>query len=427
LKPVRAMPGGQYSTDLGVGTEVVPEEKIAAEGSANEGGKVDEQHKGGFPAPPEVFDSGSDGEDGEQEEHTRHRKHHKIVDFGSFLRWVTRKKGIVTNSYRYLMDELKRRFEQRIRELGFAPCDYASFASHLQGPGTELEWQQLDVLLTVDISRFFRDGLLWQFLLSSVLPPLVRLAQEADEPFRVWVMGGANGEEVYSLAAAYTLGLQHIATDDSPLPRIEIVVSEADASCVQRAKRGRYEGAVDGCKRSTPKWWACVQDAQTFREVPDAWMSQIFEHSGSTFQVRKRFQKAIRWRCERWQACFEESWQESVGSRGFHLVMARHGPFLYPTVPQQRELLRVIGSCLLDEGCLVIGKFESLPKASRQDWEAVKRDYEGVKTKDLPPLVWGGEMSSAKGGRDKKEKTNRQVRERIGNPLGIVYRKSGGA
>ncbi len=51
-------------------------------------------------------------------------------------------------------------------------------------------------LLTVSISRFFRDRQIWQLLSMNILPDLAR---QNSDPVWIWSAGCARGEEIYSL------------------------------------------------------------------------------------------------------------------------------------------------------------------------------------------------------------------------------------
>ena len=373
-----------------------------------------------------VYDSGDSSDDSKGES----KPAVAVRDFNSFHRWHCRRKGLRTSSYRFLYDELKRRLELRIRHMGMATKDYRRYAREIERQGQDREngeWQLLDQVYTVDISRFFRDGALWQYCLSVLWRPLVERAQADDEAVRVWVMGGANGEEVYSLAAAWMLGLEHLK---GQLPELHITVMEADPACVQRAKLGKYackhgdkydkaQTRQQECKRSTPAWWACVKDAETFREVPDGWMDRIFSSTNSGLVVLPKFQSSITWRCERWQECASADWQAEVASKPFDFVMARHGPFLYPTMPQQRELLQVIRHCLKDEGYLVIGKHESLPKPLDDEWQALQLDCQNARLSDLAPALWSVDSGSTKGNKNNEK----SLSARLGNPSGMVLQK----
>jgi len=55
-------------------------------------------------------------------------------------------------------------------------------------------------LLTVSISRFYRDRQVWQLLSTNILPDL---AGQNSVPLRIWSAGCARGEEVYSLKIAW--------------------------------------------------------------------------------------------------------------------------------------------------------------------------------------------------------------------------------
>ena len=54
---------------------------------------------------------------------------------------------------------------------------------------------QFERLMTVSISRFFRDIRLWEIIHEEILP---LLAQKSPRVIKVWSAGCASGEEVYS-------------------------------------------------------------------------------------------------------------------------------------------------------------------------------------------------------------------------------------
>ncbi len=55
---------------------------------------------------------------------------------------------------------------------------------------------ECELLMTVSISRFFRDRKLWEVLEAEILPGLI---EKRVKKIRVWSAGCASGEEVYSL------------------------------------------------------------------------------------------------------------------------------------------------------------------------------------------------------------------------------------
>merc|ERR1711871_371705 len=108
-------------------------------------------------------------------------------------------------------------------ELGLPAGNYSRYAEYIRRHTSE--WKELEAMTHITISRFFRDGPVWQYMLSTVLPTVAALATEADGPMRTWIMGFSSGEEVYSLKAAWALGMAH---HRGALPELEIIASEYD-------------------------------------------------------------------------------------------------------------------------------------------------------------------------------------------------------
>ena len=64
---------------------------------------------------------------------------------------------------------------------------------------------ELDLLakdLLINVTSFFRDPKVFDFLAESVIPDLVA-DQPADQPLRIWIAGCSTGEETYSLAMLF--------------------------------------------------------------------------------------------------------------------------------------------------------------------------------------------------------------------------------
>ena len=92
----------------------------------------------------------------------------------------------------------------------------------------------LDGLCQISVSRFFRDRGVFAFLGAEVLPELAEraLAREASR-LSVWSAGCGSGEEPYSLAILWQLGLQ------ARYPELgcEILATDANAAMIRRASR----------------------------------------------------------------------------------------------------------------------------------------------------------------------------------------------
>ena len=93
--------------------------------------------------------------------------------------------GYRPEGYRRVRSGPKRRLRQRVAELG---VDGAGYLQRLRQDG--MERAIAERLLTVTVSRLFRDREVWRYLRSRVLPPYA-----ARWKARFWCAGAAGGEE----------------------------------------------------------------------------------------------------------------------------------------------------------------------------------------------------------------------------------------
>ncbi len=92
---------------------------------------------------------------------------------------------------------LKRRISKRL--FATRTKDYFDYYTHLLNHPEELD-KLLDVL-TINVSSFFRDPLVWEVLAKNIIPNLLEVKKNNKESFiRVWSAGCSTGEEPYSLA-----------------------------------------------------------------------------------------------------------------------------------------------------------------------------------------------------------------------------------
>lgn len=64
--------------------------------------------------------------------------------------------------------------------------------------------KELDLLasdLLINVTSFFRDPKVFDFLSESIIPDLVR-NHSIDQPLRIWIAGCSTGEETYDLTLA---------------------------------------------------------------------------------------------------------------------------------------------------------------------------------------------------------------------------------
>ena len=97
------------------------------------------------------------------------------------------------------------------------------------------ERDQLSRDLLINVTGFFRDAAVFDFLAKSVIPDLVR-DHPLDRPLRIWVAGCSSGEETYSLAMLFR---EQIDASKREI-KLQIFASDVDPDAVASARDGLY-------------------------------------------------------------------------------------------------------------------------------------------------------------------------------------------
>ncbi len=101
------------------------------------------------------------------------------------------------------------------------------------------ECEALAADLMINVTRFFRDPEVFEYLERHVLPELVS-NHDAERPFRVWVAGCSSGEEAWSLAML----LREAIDADGRKIRLQILASDIDADAIATARAGLYPSSI---------------------------------------------------------------------------------------------------------------------------------------------------------------------------------------
>ncbi len=249
------------------------------------------------------------------------------MDCTHFLQWAMPQLGLRWDGFRRNRAQVCKRLQRRLHELGVASLD--AYRERLERD--EEEWARLQALCIVTISRFYRDGALWDRLRLEVLPRLAAAAEASGVPaLRCWCLGCASGEEPYTLSMVWQLELQA----RHPALRIEIVATDADAVVLERAARAVYPTG-------------------SLRELPQAWRAAAFECAGETCSLKRHFVAPVTFR--------HEDVRSRMPDGPWSLVLCRNVVFTYFDVASQRRVLGGIAERLVPGGVLVVGKGESVP------------------------------------------------------------------
>jgi len=102
------------------------------------------------------------------------------------------------------------------------------------------ERDQLSRDLLINVTGFFRDAPVFEFLEKDVVPKLVR-DHDPDRPLRIWVAGCSSGEETYSLAMLFREQIAALKRD----VKLQIFASDVDPDAVAIARDGVYPHSIE--------------------------------------------------------------------------------------------------------------------------------------------------------------------------------------
>ncbi|UWQ94531.1 protein-glutamate O-methyltransferase [Rhodobacteraceae bacterium M385] len=124
------------------------------------------------------------------------------------------------------------RLSRRLRDLGVR--DLSAYCDLLSGPKGAAELQEMILLLTTNVTRFFREPHHFDTLRSAILPKLMEKARDGAK-VRFWSAGCSSGEEAFSLAMT-TLD----AFPDACSLDVRILATDIDRNVIDVGRKGRF-------------------------------------------------------------------------------------------------------------------------------------------------------------------------------------------
>ena len=188
---------------------------------------------------------------------------------------------------------------------------------------------QCERLMTVSISRFFRDRGFWQGFKENILPEFMDVDREK---IKFWSAGCACGEEVYSFKIIWTLlsnGYLHV-------PDLEVLATDLNPIYLDRARSGIYPPS-------------------SLKEVTKEIRSGYFKQKGGKklFEVKASLKKGITWK--------NHHLLSDPPGLDFDVIFLRNNVLTYyKEQPKKRAFGNVLES-LAPCGILVLGSHETIP------------------------------------------------------------------
>lgn len=258
--------------------------------------------------------------------------------FHALLEQVARVRGFSCANYKDGC--LRRRIAVRMRACGVV--GYREYAALLTRDATE--YDRLVEVLTINVTRLYRDAEVWDALAAHVLPALWELG---GPRFVAWSAACSSGEELYTLAALLHRHAERTGTVRR-LAQTEVLGTDIDDPSLLRAARGAYLEA-------------------DFAEVPAALRQRYFRpqvEDGVTLQAAVPELRAMV------RTQHRDLLSESVPATGLQLITCRN-VLIYFDRQSQEPLLQRFHDALLPGGVLVLGKVETLIGPSRALFEVV--------------------------------------------------------
>ena len=137
----------------------------------------------------------------------------------------------------YKPGTLERRIARRMAISAIQPATMERYLDLLAHDQAELDLLSKDLL--INVTSFFRDPAVFQFLANQIIPELVT-AQQANRPIRIWLVGCSTGEEAYSLAMLF----REYMVNSGQLPKVQFFASDLDADAIAMAREGLYPSTI---------------------------------------------------------------------------------------------------------------------------------------------------------------------------------------
>lgn len=221
----------------------------------------------------------------------------------------------------YKEDYIRRRILSRMRSTN-SPS-YSDYRNYLIR--NEPELAILKKALTINVTEFFRDPDVYEFLKDVVFPDLFRKKNR----IRIWCAGCSTGEESYSVAMI----LSDLLDEDRVLSA-RIYATDIDEVVLARAREGIFQEKA--MTRLSPP-----QIDRHFTRLPDL-----------SFQVKPHLKDLIRF-------CPHDLMSGAPIPGEFDLITCRNVSIFF-NEPQKDDLARLFHEALVTGGYYVMGKTEYL-------------------------------------------------------------------
>ncbi|HEY3185478.1 MAG TPA: CheR family methyltransferase [Gaiellaceae bacterium] len=223
----------------------------------------------------------------------------------------------------YKRASLMRRFERRMQAVHVQ--GYDAYREYLDAHPEELA--ELFNTILINVTAFFRDAPMWDYLASDIIPRIVATGHDTGS-IRIWSAGCSTGEEPYTVAIL----LAEALGDEYTTGRVKIYATDADEDALAVGRHASYPES-------------------SLTEVPAAFREKYFEQLDGRFTLRPELRRTVIFGRH-------DLIQDPPISR-VDLLTARN-TLMYFEPAAQSQVLANFHFALRDSGYLFLGKSEVL-------------------------------------------------------------------
>lgn len=242
------------------------------------------------------------------------------------LQLIHKGKGVDFSHYK--MSTIKRRILRRM--LIHKVEALAQYAELLARNPEEIELLYQDLL--INVTDFFRDTEAFDFLESTILPRLLS-SKEPGDPLRIWVVACATGEEVYSLAML----LFELHNRQNHHITFQIFASDLSARAISIARTGEYS-------------------LRQLTHVSPQRLQQFFTKSKDKYRITKTLRDVC--------VFAEHNILSDPPFSRMDFISCRN-LLIYLDASAQKKAISTFHYALNEDGCLMLGKSETVGKSTQ--------------------------------------------------------------
>ena len=189
--------------------------------------------------------------------------HDDLQHFDGILQHLQQTRGFDFTAYK--RTSLMRRLKRRMQMVGVV--SFEEYYDYLQVH--QDEFGELFNTLLINVTGFFRDEDVWDFLARRALPQMLA-ARRPGDPFRVWSAGCASGQEAYSILML----LSEILGVEAVREHVKVYATDADEQALSEARLASFS-------------------AKAVETVPAPLLGKYFDEGPSAYVFKRDLRRSV--------------------------------------------------------------------------------------------------------------------------------------